>query len=57
MKQGFKKTISWIEYRSDITTQLKNNNLDYMIDPSFRKINRFFVQLFSANANNNDYFP
>ena len=57
MKQGFKKTISWVKYRSDITTQLKKNNLDCMIDPSFRKINRFFVQLFSANANNNDYFP
>ena len=26
-KQGFKRTISWNKYRSEITTQPKNNNL------------------------------
>ena len=35
MKQGFKRTISWNKYRSEITTQPKNNNLDYLIDPTF----------------------
>ena len=33
IKQGFKKTISWNKYRSEITTQSKDNNLDYLIDP------------------------
>ena len=42
MKQGFKRTISWNKYRSEITTQPKNNNLDYLIDPPFRNINRLF---------------
>ena len=28
IKQGFKRTISWNKYRSEITTQTKNNNLD-----------------------------
>ena len=32
MKQGFKWTISCNKYRSEITTQLINSNLDYMID-------------------------
>ena len=46
IKQGFKRTISWNKYRSEITTQSKNNNLDYLIDPTFRNINRLFVLSF-----------
>ena len=34
-----------------MTTQTKNNNLDYLIDPTFRKISRLFVILFK-NGNN-----
>ena len=41
--QGFKRTISWNKYRSEIRTEPKNNNLDYMIDPTFRNINRLFI--------------
>ena len=43
IKQRFKRIISWNKYRSEITTQPKNNNLDYLIDPTFRNINRLFV--------------
>ena len=50
-KLGFKRTISWNKYRSEITAQPKNNNLDYLIDPIFRNINRLFVLLFE-NGNN-----
>ena len=39
IKQGFKRTVSWNKYRSEITTQTKNNNLDYLIDQTFRNIN------------------
>ena len=42
-KQGFKRTISWNKYRSETKTQVKRNNLDYLTDPTFRNINRFFV--------------
>ena len=45
IKQGFKRTIPWNKYRSEMTTQQKNNNLDYLIDPTFR-INILFVLLF-----------
>ena len=38
VKQRFKRTISWNNYRSKITTQSKNNNLDYLFDPTFREI-------------------
>ena len=50
IKQGFKRTISWNKYRSEITTQPKNN-LDYLIDPTFRNINRLFDLSFT-NGNN-----
>ena len=51
IKQVFKRTISWNKYRPEITTQTKNNNLDYLIDPTFRNINRLFVPSFK---NGND---
>ena len=31
LKQRFKRTISWKRYRSEITTQPKNNNPNYLI--------------------------
>ena len=46
IKQGSKRKISWNKYRSEITTQPKNNYLDYLIDPIFRNINKLFVLLF-----------
>ena len=47
MKQGFERTINWNKYRSEITIQQKkNNSLDYLIDPTFKNINRLLVLLF-----------
>ena len=51
INQRFKRTISWNKYRSKIATQRKNNNLGYLIDPTFRNINRLFVLSFK-NGNN-----
>ena len=45
-KARFKRTNFWDRYRSKITTQHKNNNLDCIIDPSFRNINTLFVLSF-----------
>ena len=53
VKQGFKRTISRNKYRSEITTQTKNNNLDYQMDPTLRNINRLLVLSFK----NGDYHP
>ena len=51
IKQEFKRTISWAKYRSEITAQPKNNNLDYLVNLTFRNINRLFVLSFK-NGNN-----
>ena len=52
IKQGFKRTISYNKYRSDLKTQPKSTNLDYLIDPTFRNVNRLLV--FSFKNDNDD---
>ena len=46
LKWGFKRTLKWNKYRSQMTIQNSNNNLNYLIDPTFTKVNRLFVLLF-----------
>ena len=46
LKTGFKRTIKWNKYRSDMTKQTKTNNLNYLIDLTFNKVNRLFVLSF-----------
>ena len=43
LKAGFKKTIKWNKYRSEMSNQTKNNNLNYLIDLTFTNVNRLFV--------------
>ena len=47
LKSGFRKTIKWTKYRSQMTIQPQNNNLNYLIDPTFTNVNRLFVLLFT----------
>ena len=49
IKQGFKRTIFW--NKSEITTKTESNSLDYLIDPTFRNINKLIVLSFK---NGND---
>ena len=51
IRQGFKRTTSWNKYRSEITTQPKNNNLYYLTDQLSQNINRFFVFSFKNGKN------
>ena len=51
LRTGFKRTIKWNKYRSEMTNQTKINNLNYLIDPTFTKVNRLFVLSFE---NEND---
>ena len=46
LKIGFRKTIRWNKYRSEMTKQAKTNNLNYLIDPPFSRANGFFVVSF-----------
>ena len=60
LKLGFKRTIEWNKYRSQMTVQSNNNNLNYSIDPTITNVNRLFVLLFSrANQgyNRDSFLP
>ena len=46
LKLGFKRTVKGNKYRSEMTNQTKTNNLNYLIDPTFNKVNRLFVLSF-----------
>ena len=46
LKLGFKRTIKWDKYRSQMTVQSNNDNLNYLIDPTFTNVNRLFVLSF-----------
>ena len=57
LKSGFKRTIKWNKYRSQMTIQSNNNNLTYLIDPTFTNISRLFVLSFARdNAGDNRLF-
>ena len=51
LKSGFEKTVKWNKYISQMKSEPKNNNLNYLIDPKFMNINRLFVLLFPRNNN------
>ena len=46
LKSEFKRTVKWNKCRSQMTVQSNNNNLNYLIDPTFMKVNRLFVLSF-----------
>ena len=46
----FKRTIKWSKYWSEMTTQDKTNNLNYLIDPTFNIVNRLFVFSFENES-------
>ena len=46
LKAELKRTIKWSKYRSEMTNQAKNNNLNYLLDLTFSKDNRLFVLSF-----------
>ena len=54
LKSGFKRTIKWNKYRSQMTVQPQNNNLNYLIDPTFTNVDRLFVLSFERIAGENN---
>ena len=52
LKSGFKRTTKRNKYRPQMTIQ--NNNLNYLIDPTFIKVNRLFVLSFGRIARENN---
>ena len=51
LKTGFKSTIKWNKYRSQMSIQPQNNNLNYLTEAAFRNVNRLFVLSFARNNN------
>ena len=49
LRIGSKRTIRWNKYRSEMTNQTKNNKLNYLINPTFTKVNRLFILSFENN--------
>ena len=43
LKSGFTREIVWNKYRSQMSTEATNNNLNILIDPTFTNVNRLFV--------------
>ena len=43
LKSGFKRTIKWNKYKTEMTNHIKTNDLDYLIDPTFNKVNVLFA--------------
>ena len=56
LKSGFRRTIKWNKYRSQMSIQNNNNNLNYLIDPTFTNVNRLFVLSFPRNNNTDSRF-
>ena len=50
LKSGFKKTINWNKYQPQVSPERQNQYLDFLVDPSFQGVNRFFVLLFENEA-------
>ena len=46
LKTGFKRTIKWNKYRSEMSNQTEKNILNYFIVPTFTNVNRLFVLTF-----------
>ena len=47
LKTGFKKKIiTWNKYMSEMSKQIKTNNLNSLFDPIFNRVNRLFVLSF-----------
>ena len=49
LKTGFKITIKWNNYISEMSNQNNNNNSDYLIDPTFTKVSTWFVLSWKMN--------
>ena len=54
LKTEFERTIRLNKYRSEMSNQAVNNNLNHLIDPTFTNVNRLFVLSFKNKRGNDD---
>ena len=55
LKSGFTREIEWNKYRSQVSTEAINNNLNILIDPTFTNVNRLFALAYQT-ANDRQSF-
>ena len=55
LNKGFKRSVYWNEYKSEIETKTADNNnvTKCPLDASFQGVNRFFVLAFDNTENGN----
>ena len=56
LKSEFRITIKWNKYMLQMSNQTKNNNLNYLIDPTFSNVNRLFVLSFENENDRTSYY-
>ena len=56
LKSGFRITIKWNKYMSQMSNQNKNKNLHYLIDPTFSNVNRLLVLSFENQDDRTSYY-
>ena len=55
LKSGFQREVIWNKYRSQMSTEAINNNLNILIDPTFTNVNRLFVLVYQTAADRHSY--
>ena len=55
LKSGFKREIIWNRYRSQMTAEAVNNNLNILIDPTLTNVNRLFVLAYQTADDRQSY--
>ena len=55
LKSRFTREIEWNKYRSQMTTEAINSNLNILVDPTFTNVNRLFVLAYQ-NADDRQSF-
>ena len=61
LKSGFKRAINWNKYLSKPELLRRNAILNYLVEPSFQRVNRLFILAFENNtqrtSHSNNYLP
>ena len=55
LKSGFKREIKWNKYRSQMSTEAINNNLNILIDPALNNVNILFVLTYEDDADRQSF--
>ena len=56
LESGFRKSIKWNKYMSQMSNQNQNNNLNYLIDTIFSNVNRLFILSFENEGDRTSYY-